>query len=349
MKPDRGSLALLVGSTMIAGAFGYRAYHTWVRPRTIAPAANPYEVTLVDPHGRALSAKPGALKLALDPFTLYRNLPNQETPLFNIDDRGYRLGSPRRDGAPVVVLGGSAVFGVGLERDDDTFPAQLAALVPSSEFVNAGVSGFLSGQELGEMVHRADRLRPRAYVVFDGWNDLFVQAFTGSRPGPEYGFNLSMFDEVRDRLERVAVQDGARHEDRPRSDLDPAEWRQGVTSEYLANLERMAVFAKGRGAAFLVVFQPYLARKRSLTPAERVHVQEWHRKFPGVAQGFDPAYRDLIAEARRHCTRQGIAFLDLTDEPRLMETGEEMFVDSVHPSALGHRVIAEILAPKLQP
>jgi lysophospholipase L1-like esterase len=215
--------------------------------------------------------------------------------------------------------------------------------------VNAGVAGFLSGQELGEMVHRADRLRPRAYVVFDGWNDLFLQVFIEARPGPGYGFNISMFDEVRDRLERFAVQDGARHEDRPRSGPDAAERQRRATSAYLANLERMAAFAKARGASFLAVFQPYLGRKRNPTPAERVQVQDWHRTFPEVAARFDPAYREFVAEARAHCRRLDIAFLDLTDEPRLMDTGEEMFVDPVHPSALGHRVIAEILAPKMRP
>jgi hypothetical protein len=33
--------------------------------------------------------------------------------------------------------------------------------------------GFLSGQEVAQMVHYLDEFNPSLYIVFDGWNDIY--------------------------------------------------------------------------------------------------------------------------------------------------------------------------------
>lgn len=40
--------------------------------------------------------------------------------------------------------------------------------------INSAVSGFLSGQELAQMIHYFDDFVPELYIVLDGWNDVSI-------------------------------------------------------------------------------------------------------------------------------------------------------------------------------
>ena len=69
------------------------------------------------------------------------NLPDQSTQFFRIDHLGFRgreLDPRDQDRHRVVLVGGSAAFGTGLQSYAETLAVQLEQRLPDTEVVNAG-------------------------------------------------------------------------------------------------------------------------------------------------------------------------------------------------------------------
>jgi lysophospholipase L1-like esterase len=348
--PRRAEVWLMVGSVVVslaASAGIYRLWERWRRPAAPIAALGTYDTVLVDAAGRTLGDKPAAVKLVLDPFSLYRNLPNQRSAHFSVDAHGYRGGFDPADPRPrVLVLGGSAAFGYGLASDRECFSAQLDALDATRRYVNGGVIGFLSGQELAELLHHGDDLPAAGYVVFDGWNELFAQLF----PDPDaraYGFNRQILASIETRLRLLVRQTQAA---RPPVPVVPDAGANAarILNAYTANLARMARVARAQGAFLLVVFQPQLGSKRVFVGAEAGAWQTWQSAYPETHADFVRQYQTLLAGARAFCDRQGIATLDLEQASTLRDSTQELFLDTVHLSAAGHRLVAEAIARRLR-
>ena len=325
----RRTIAACLASALF-GALAYRGAEIVSAWREARGPVGPYSANLVDRRGAPLAHRQGHMKFVLDPWTTYRNLPNQKLPYLTIDANGYRVvgAEPAGDRTKAVILGGSAAFGYGLDSNDHTFAAQLARQVPSLHVVNAATVGFLSGQELAEMVHYADGLRPALYVVFDGWNDVHAPA-AGS-PGYGLGYNWQMLQQIEDQLRKAVRGRSGR----------PEPFRPSATSiaeAYVANLERMQAFAKARGAEILFVFQPHL----SVMLDAGGRFAEWRRRW--YTTPFDADYQQVIAHAGRACEARGWSCLDMSNAL----PSADLFLDPVHPNAAGHARIAELLAPIL--
>jgi len=154
---------------------------------------------------------PNSLKLALAPYTIYKNSPDQRTPFFNTNSLGFR-GSKEYSAVcekqkRIIVVGGSAAFGHGLPNDKESFQSQIEQLNTQYEVINAGVGGFYSGQELTYIVTELVDYHPDLIIAFDGFNDLFWTWYSDRIKGPwhedriyghldkdnEIGFNLDFF------------------------------------------------------------------------------------------------------------------------------------------------------------
>lgn len=334
----RRRLVLVTLSLLVSSAAAFVAYRAWTRrghPGPVVATAD-YSLCVVDADGRLLGRHPGDVKLMLDPLVGYRNYPGQERPHFAIDDHGYRGGfDPENPRPRVMVLGGSTAFGHGLARDQECLSACLERLDPARQYVNAAVIGHLSGQELAELVHRGELIAPAVVVAFDGWNDFFVQ----SRPlpkGVDYGSNR----DTQVALELALLDgygSGARVAE-PLVRLDPDAHRRQVVTAYTRNLARMASIARIGGARLLVAFQPNLDCKRHLTTEEaRFSNPPEHQR-----------YVEFLAAARAFCDAQGIAWVDLNDEPSLQEREDRLFFDRMHLTAMGTALVAEVIAAKLR-
>lgn len=304
-----------------------------------------YALSLVDGAGRPIAEPHGPLRLMLDPFTVYRTAPTQRNSSYSIDDHGFRGGMGDGQRPRVFLLGGSAAFGQDLPGDDDTITANLSSGVPNVEIVNAAVVGFLSGQELALMVHHLDRFHPAGYIVLDGWNELFDQYHFGGRPDGRLGFNNSFFD-VENRLHaHHAALTAQTPNPRPNGmTLNREQVFDDVVDEYLANLDRMNDFALARGAHLLVALQPEIAQKRSLTPRERKALDAWNHAYRYVDLGFSATFERLIGRTADFCQSKGIPLVVIGRQAELAETNDELFLDPVHLSAAGSRVVAAILA-----
>lgn len=144
----------------------------------------------------------GSFKVCLAPYTIYKNCPNQKIDEEGINSRGFRgsevsnvLDKRKR----IIVVGGSAAMGTGIATNE-TFEAVMEGLNPHYEVINAGVVGFLSGQELAYTVTELVDYHPQIIIAFDGWNDLHEQWYHSAWfPGnkekekDEIGFNNNFF------------------------------------------------------------------------------------------------------------------------------------------------------------
>jgi hypothetical protein len=234
----------LILSSVLSSTLGWGLYRI-VRANPSPPPFNSdYTLTLVDAHGRPLTERPGQLKLQFDPLLLYRNHPRQRTRSFKIDEHGFR-GGIKTSLPKVFVLGSSAVFGQELDSDQLTLSAQLEKLDPDHEYVNAGVVGYLSGQELAMMVHVADRFQPVGYILMSGWNEIFDQYHCQRRPVDRLGYNNAFFD-LENRLASLAATNlgsPASTHLQPADLPSPADSLRQIIDHYLLNVDRMNIFA----------------------------------------------------------------------------------------------------------
>jgi len=330
-------VALAAGSFLVFAAVAYALVQMFFSGETdyYRDPTGAYELSFLDHRGRRLSETEGALGLMMDPFTFYRNYPGQRTDFFTIDENGFRGGIRDAQKPKVVILGGSAAFGRGLRSDDETFAARLNRRVPAYSFINAGVAGFASGQELAYMIHYLDRLRPAVYIAFDGWNDLV----DFGRPRKHFGANGDIYFAFAERLHQhhLMMRDpGSKPWPLPAAEVekDAAEHLNDVVRIYESNLEKMHAWARSRGARFVVVFQPQVRSRKTPTEAEE--------KIPLPAATAD-AYRDFVERAEAYCRSHGIPCCDVNEEPAYQQSRKTLFLDAVHMSADGHEVVAGIL------
>jgi lysophospholipase L1-like esterase len=290
--------------------------------------------------GIPLGTRLGPLKLALHPFLGYANLPNQKTPHFSINNRGFRGGDIRKDEKAqkrIIVVGGSTAFGTGLQHDDETFAQHLAQRL-TAEVINAAVVGHASGQELVYLVTELVDLQPDLVIALDGWNDYDLRRLT-SKFGGSNGFgqveaqlkalqavtdgsaltrvsNLYwiLFPNVTKQLESLWVRFVRREEQLTEPDL-------GVASAvYATNITKMHKLSEAFNYTFLCVLQPDRDREQR--------------------------YRAFREMAKMHLQQAGIVALDLNefDEQGIKA---EWYMDPVHLDGAGNQAIAQIIANKI--
>jgi hypothetical protein len=341
-----GLSILLVGLSAVAGkrvlAHGKRSGYQ--------DPTGDYDFSFLDHSGRRVSHQIGQLGLVLDPFCFYRNYPRQGNASLSVDENGFRGGMPDSDDPLLFLVGGSAVFGYGLSSDDQTISARLTTHLGGYGSVNAGASGYVSGQELALMVCHLDRWRPAAYVALDGWNDLLEAVYypkndPSSASLPVLAVNGQYFS-LEQRLHEHA---------RSTYDGELPAWPfpsltvqrsletrfQEALELYVANVERMATWARSRGAVFLVVLQPDKGAKHSLTESERA--------TSTTPADLSASYRRFVEAATERFAALGIPHASLLDHPAIVDSSDTLFMDPCHLTPNGCDLVARLLAEQIAP
>lgn len=365
------------GATLLLAVVAAEIYF---RQTASGAPLSPYSTELHTHDGRKASAPVGSFKLALSPFTVYQNLPSQHTAAININSRGLRApeGAEQDSRPKIVFLGGSAAFGVGADTDDDTITAILQESFKSHRFLNAGVVGFQSGQELTYLITDLIDYQPEVVVAYNGWNDVYDVAYLPERDPNKLGFNSTffgfenqlvvnyqsqvsfsdslsqlvrtslkkslvlqrLFPSLRTRQSRVIAQTfNNLSSDRQKALLD------SIVKTYVNNVRKMAVVSHARGAKFLVVLQPELGQRPNPTLKERerlnaatIHYQEFMPRL----------YREFLNETKPLLTREGIDWIDVNESTMFQTTPETIFADMIHTNRRGNELAAQSIAAKLQ-
>lgn len=275
---------------------------------------------------------------------------------------------------PVLVLGPSSAFGWGVEAAE-TYSAFLAESLQAQTrqrvaVFNAGQIGFSSWQ--GRALARAEfaQARPRLVLLAYGVNDLDHFRFffpSGRSDAEELGdARASGPLQIANALGRSAALVLARRatvstlarfacapEEPPRLRVPPA--------EFAANITELARSFRERGAVVALMTTPF-ALDMVATPAGAAgESDEYYRQSAAAAKRGDcAASRELFAKARAlepGRVRAAVADLNrrvralgeslelpVIDAESLLRENKGYFVDPVHPSATGHRLIAAEIA-----
>jgi lysophospholipase L1-like esterase len=257
--------------------------------------------------------------------------------------RGRETALPKPAGRfRIVVLGGSAAWGLGSTSDERTLPGQLEAelhrLHPATEMdlLNAAQAGFVSGQELIHYHQEIEPLAPDIVLLFDGYNDIVADLGNPVAGWPQGAEHLKMRYEDFLRSGRFGADlllflRGSRAFDLAYQRLaavGPAAVAQAVTPEMTARryVENAAALARMIAPRPLwIALQPVLATTRKPLAAEEMAVlSEREQETPGYAARV----RDSFARMRDGATSAGISVIPMEDA--LGSEPHRMFADECH-------------------
>lgn len=237
----------------------------------------------------------------------------------------------------ILVLGDSVTMGLYVDRAEDVFTAVLERRLgergAAVEVLNFGVSGYNTQQEVATLVGKGLPYRPDLVVLQYSLNDVeemnggIVRRLrereeqSGGVDGTLLAPLLLESDLVRFLYFRVFAGDLRQRKERRDSALDHLA-RDTVTESFA----ELAAVAAREGFDVIVAVFPQFE-----TYDERLY-----------------AAHERVAEL---ATSHGFAVVDLLDP--LVEcyrsVGQEVAIDSMHPSAAGHRCAGETLAEFLLP
>ena len=258
-----------------------------------------------------------------------------------------------------VVLGSSAVFGVGASSDRGTVPSWLNAQTELN-WLNFGGRAYNSTQELLLLnLHLPRRLD--AVVVMSGVNNLTLSYLSDS-PSPVYNsfFLQSVFQKAMSNPEnlRVGVRKAFRgllRELRGRISATPTQVARReigdiygtILCAFERDLRAVAAVAGGLGARVVFALQPLATWLDRPFSAEET-------KIFGILDNMSPDWQVLGARLRsvrsqyfvdveRICRSLNVSFANINISPEFQKTDEWLFVDRVHLTDLGYRRASEVI------
>ncbi len=365
----RGSRGRLLGRLLLLGlmlALAGEAVLTWMEDRATwvleEERREVYSFELRDGLCRRLSSTGGLLKLEVSPVLGYRTLPNQATPYFRINARGFR-GPEIAEHAPpgtirIALTGGSAVFGTGLRGDEETIAAHLQRLVRDSEVINAGVIGYASGDELHLLAETLPDLHLDRVVSISGWNDYFTAVYYETSLHTDHGGFHAFVEQLADLRRATHPNLLIRYTYGPAHLLFPNIMRKGIGAfrkqrligrekvddatvaaaarSYVSNLVRMERLAAASGAGFTAMLQPFLPEMQL-----RAGVPLSEPSLIGLARGWQ-RFRE---ESLQAAARTGLTLHDLGSDPERLPA--DHFIDGGHLDEAGCRRLAADIAERL--
>jgi lysophospholipase L1-like esterase len=335
-------LALALASSLLGLLVlevGFRARAFFLAPAGLGSA----RAALPPPEGRVRLGN--IVRLSSDPRIVYELLPELDVTFLGVplrtNARGFRgpaVSAARiRDAVRIVGIGDSVMFGWGV-REQDTYLARLAEGLRAAhpevgwEVINTAVPGYNTAMEVETLEQKGLAFDPDLVIVNFVGNDLGLPNFIEQGPDPLDLGRSFLLDFVAARLRGTRAAG-------PRLVGVPREARRFADG---ADLSRVP--ARYRSLVGLDAWRASMQRLRSLGAAHR---------FAVVVLAHPDAF-DFVREETRAL---GFPLVETGPEVRAWATAHGM--DSIgrppltltegdpHPSAVGHQIIADVLARSL--
>lgn len=268
-------------------------------------------------------------------FELHKGFRNQQVRINRRGFRGPELPNDFSRRVRIVALGESTTFGWNVV-DDECYPAQLQVYLDEHAdepvwVVNAGVPSYTSLQANLYLDELLETLDPQVVLINIMWNDIwyssiknwFPEMLVLRKPKPWRTFLLK----------RSALYAAfALRADEEGGDVDVLN-REALTF-YEEQLDEMVAKCKSAGVDVAIVRPPFDAS----------HIDDARSPISGeshFSKGFIIELQQLYADAqRRVAQRYQIPLVDHRLSADSLEQND-LFIDPVHPTAAGNRMIAE--------
>lgn len=301
------------------------------------------------------SPQKGVSVMQGNPYLLYEYPPGEHyergvtVRINSLAMRGPEPAIPKPAGVRrFITTGDSSVFGFGVPEEAVFSSVAAARLGEGAEALIGAVPGYSSFQSINLLRMRALRTEPDLLVIANIWSDNNFDAFVdkdvlAQAAGFETGFTATL----KRWLSRSAIYRVADWKLRVRGSAERVQkvaWQQDSQSrgqigvrrveinDYASNLESLVAIAGEHGAEVLFVV---LANNEDVKSGGPVMAGP---------KAWDPYRRVMRETAARH----GAPVIDV---PALFqESGKgtaELFLDEMHPTIEGHRIMGEALADVL--
>ena len=271
--------------------------------------------------------------------------PGFEDALYRIDGDGFREGLPAAPGAPTwIALGESTTFGWGV-ADGDTYPAHLQALLAAQgrqvRVINAGVPSYSSTQVLRYLEELlAGGRKPERVLINIMWNDVWYSTVLNWYPDllvyqqPPAWLSPLLHHSVL--LRRILMQP------LPAQAQLVDHFNADALAHYRDNLRAMLGLARQYGIDVVLVEPPFASELMPEEGLNEFHVRYTRPFFLDVAA----RHRAVMAEVAREF---GVPVVDHRLSLSKGGAGKQYFLDLLHPTPEGNRMLAEDVAAALAP
>ncbi|MEI8024132.1 MAG: hypothetical protein WCH63_08090 [Actinomycetota bacterium] len=299
------------------------------------------------------------------PHLMYFHPRSVELKSVSTNEYGIRKTVGAKDESPTALLiGSSAVFGVGATSDATTIPSRLNKLTKLN-WLNFGGRAFNSTQEV-LLVQLANIKKVAGpLVMLSGVNNLTRALMPGSYSSM-YGafFQQSLFEKqmavaaVGNReLSRMLFAGVRAKFGLAKKTTAAAQSRSSKADSYAAMLsvferdcEYLQMVAKNTGTTSSFVLQPFAPwLNKTLTTEEKQLFALLDQEAESFSQVLNELaeYRDqYIKDLHAICSKVGVKYLNLNDAPELQQP-DWLFADRVHLTDSGYDAVARLLVRDL--
>jgi len=284
-----------------------------------------------------------AIMMRGSPFLLWELAPGERDGpggRVSINRDGFRDGNRgSKTGQRVLALGDSSVYGFGV-GDSDVFTAQLEQTFSSAsaQFVNGGVPGYSSTQALNLLWGRGLALEPDLLLVMTLWSDNNFDTFVDADQIANYAaWRRSGIASAEAVLEHSAIYRALEFSLR-KSEPGRVGWmelkrqapsgnRRVPIDNYARNLREFCTTMASRDGGVVFVILP-----------NRNDLQNTESHPPWVP------YRTVMRSVAQSCEAP------LVDLPKAFarDGRAHLFLDEMHPSSVGHALMAKTIADVLK-
>lgn len=284
--------------------------------------------------------------------------PDQHYPTININSHGFRGPEISKEKPEntyrIFMVGGSTGFGSGSTSDGTSIPGFLQKKFNESnlnikvEVINAGISSFESFAETYYIKNKLIHFEPDLFIVYDGGNDAWVNAFEVDSNG--------------DIIEPKKLEDAKQEEDKYFKFKNyrfyrtpfvaykyifedhiktPLNFTDSIVSPELVSLwknrwNEICELGNKKGFETLITVQPMVGfGKKPYSPAELVMYGDGLRYKP-LAQNFQGMV-DSLEELDKTCTKTS----DISDT--FENITQTVYFDQIHMTDFGNEIIAQNL------
>jgi hypothetical protein len=277
----------------------------------------------------------------------------------------------------IIMTGGSTVFGVGVDNNQQTVPSQLEKLIYEKlnikvEITNIGVRGYQSFQEMLNLHRHLQRDQYHMVLTLSGRNDAYMalqSTNTTFQYLPQSSFEISERIRMAEKGKivvmgvqqhwmrksqlfnfayqgmKVLPQWFARLRNRPSEMKSSSPLFENIEQRVrfaLDNYSLMSSLAKNHGAMYLMLLQPTAFSKKNLTNEEKLLVRE----AVSSSEEYSKYENIFFQKIENFVSEYHIPFSNLSQTLDPYE--KKVYEDSCHYSSEGSALLAHVIFLKIK-